>query len=98
MVYGRFNCYQLAIQYWIAYSDSHQSRNTKKEATEMNTTEIKARAFQAAVDLATICKPCTYDNVLELTAYSLGIEMDGNDEFPVELYRKFDRVWAELNY
>lgn len=29
----------------------------------MNTTEIKAKAFRAAVDLATVCKPCTYDNV-----------------------------------
>lgn len=64
----------------------------------MNTTEIKAKAFRAAVDLATVCEPCTYDNVLDLTAMSLGIEMDDNEEYPAELYRKFDRVWAELNY
>lgn len=41
----------------------------------MNTTEIKAKAFRAAVDLATVCKPCTYDNVLDITAIALGIEM-----------------------
>lgn len=64
----------------------------------MNTTEIKAKAFRAAVDLATVCEPCTYDNVLDLTAMSLGIEMDDNEEYPAELYRKFDRAWAELNY
>ena len=64
----------------------------------MNTTEIKAKAFRAAVDLATVCKPCTYDNVLDITAIALGIEMDENEEYPAELYRKFDRVWAELNY
>lgn len=23
---------------------------------------------------------------------------DDNEEYPAELYRKFDRVWAELNY
>ena len=64
---------------------------------EMNTTEIKAKAFRAAVDLATVCKPCTYDNVLDLTAMSLGIEMDDNEEYPAELYRKFDNVWNDLN-
>ena len=64
----------------------------------MNTTEIKTKAFRAAVDLATVCKPCTYDNVLDITAIALGIEMDDNEEYPAELYRKFARVWAELNY
>ena len=64
----------------------------------MNTTEIKTKAFRAAVDLATVCTPCTYDTVLDLTAIALGIEMDDNEEYPAELYRKFDRVWAELNY
>ena len=29
---------------------------------------------------------------------SLGIEMDDDDEYPAELYRKFHKVWAELNY
>jgi hypothetical protein len=36
--------------------------------------------------------------VLDITAIALGIEMDDNEEYPAELYRKFDRVWAELNY
>ena len=63
----------------------------------MNTTEIKAKAFRAAVALATVCKPCPYDNVLALTAMSLGIEMDDNEESPAELYRKFDNVWNDLN-
>ncbi len=63
----------------------------------MNTTEIRANAYRAAVDLATICKPCTYDDVLDLTAMSLGIEMDDNEEYPAELYRKFGRVWDDLN-
>lgn len=49
------------------------------------------------MDLATVCKPCTYDNVLDLTAMSLGIEMDDNEEYPAELYRKFDNVWNDLN-
>nr|DAZ42895.1 MAG TPA: hypothetical protein [Caudoviricetes sp.] len=30
MVYGWFNRYRLAFQYWTAYSDSRQPRNTKK--------------------------------------------------------------------
>ena len=64
----------------------------------MNTTEIKAKAFRAAVELATVCKPCTYDNVLDITAITLGDEMDENEQYPAELYGKFDRVGAELNY
>ena len=70
----------------------------------MNTTEIKAKAFRAAVDLATVCKPCTYDNVLDLTAMSLGIEMDDNEEYPAECFASmfvrqvrqcFSAVWAD---
>lgn len=76
--------------------EPQQNENTGRNP-EMNTTEIKAKAFRAAVDLATVCKPCTYDNVLDLTAMSLGIEMDDNEEYPAELYRKFDNVWNDLN-
>ena len=47
--------------------------------------------------MATVCKPCTYDNVLDITAIALGIEMDDNEEYPAELYRKFDNVWNDLN-
>ena len=63
----------------------------------MNTTEIRANAYRAATDLAEARKPLTYDRVLDLTAMSLGIEMDDNEEYPAELYRKFDKVWDELN-
>lgn len=64
----------------------------------MDTTEIQANACWATQDLAEAGKPLTYDNVLDLTAMSLGIEMDDDDEYPAELYRKFHKVWAELNY
>lgn len=64
----------------------------------MDTTEVRHMAYRAIKDLAEAGKPLTYDNVLELTAIALGIEMDDNEEYPAELYRKFDRVWAELNY
>lgn len=55
-------------------------------------------AYRAIKDLAEAGKPLTYDNVLDLTAMSLGIEMDDDDEYSAELYRKFHKVWAELNY
>ena len=61
--------------------EPQRNENTERNP-EMNTTEIKAKAFRAAVDLATVCKPCTYDNVLDLTAIALGIEMDDNEEYP----------------
>lgn len=64
----------------------------------MDTTEVRHMAYRAIKDLAEADKPLTYDNVLDLTAMPLGIEMDDNEEYPAELYRKFDRVWAELNY
>lgn len=64
----------------------------------MDTTEVRHMAYRAIKDLTEVGKPLTYDNVLDLTAMSLGIEMDDNEECPAELYRKFDKVWAELNY
>lgn len=63
----------------------------------MNTTEIRANVYRATQDLAEANQPLTYDNVLDLTAYTLGIEMDVNGEYPADLYRKFDNVWTELN-
>ena len=63
----------------------------------MNTTEIRANAYRAATDLTEARKPPTYDRVLDLTAMALGIEMDDNEEYPAELYRKFGRVWDDLN-
>lgn len=60
-------------------------------------TEIKATAYRVTQELAEIGKALTYDNVLEFTAYALGIEMDDNDDYPAELCHMFNRVWAELN-
>ena len=60
-------------------------------------TEIKATAYRATQELAEVGKALTYDNVLEVTAYALGIEVDDNDDYPVELYRKFDNVWNDIN-
>lgn len=88
---------RLALINESVYSDNHQPRTLRKEP-RINTTKIRATAHRAIQDLAEVSKPLTYDNVLDLTAYTLGIEMDDNDEFPAELYRKFDRMWAELNY
>lgn len=59
--------------------------------------EIRATAYKAVRELAEMGKVLTYDNVLDITAYTLGIEMDDNDDYPVELYRKFDNVWNDLN-
>lgn len=59
--------------------------------------EIRATACKATQELAEIGKPLTYDNVLDITAYTLGIEMDDNDDYPVELYRMFDSVWNDVN-
>lgn len=73
--------------------------NTEK-GTEMDyyrATEIRATAYTAAQELAEIGKPLTYDNVLDITAYALGIEMDDNDDYPAELYRMFDNVWNDVN-
>lgn len=64
----------------------------------MDTTEVRHVAYRAIKDLAEAGKPLTYDNVLDLTAMSLGIEMDDDDEYPAELYRKFHKVLADLNY
>lgn len=63
----------------------------------MDTTEVRHMAYRAIKDLAQTERPLSYDNIIELTAYSLGIEMNEKDEFSAELYRKFDRVWDELN-
>lgn len=60
-------------------------------------TEIKATAYRVTQELAEIGKALTYDNVLEFTAYALGIEMDDNDDYPVELYHMFNNVWNDLN-
>jgi hypothetical protein len=59
--------------------------------------EIRATAYKAVRELAEMGKVLTYDNVLNITAYTLGIEMDDNEEYPAELYRKFDNVWNDLN-
>lgn len=59
--------------------------------------EIRATAYKAVRELAEMGKVLTYDNVLDITAYTLGIEMDDNDDYQVELYRKFDNVWNDLN-
>lgn len=63
----------------------------------MDTTEVRHMAYRAIKDLAQTERPLSYDNIIELTAYSLGIEMDDNEEYPAELYRKFDNVWNDLN-
>lgn len=64
----------------------------------MDTAEVRRMTYKAINDLVQAEMPPSYDSVLELTAYALGIKMDDNEEYPAELYRKFDRVWAELNY
>ncbi|MDB6598552.1 hypothetical protein PMS25_06100 [Bifidobacterium longum] len=80
--------------------NKQQTPTTRNRGTEMvyyRDAEIRATAYKAVRELAEMGKVLTYDNVLDITAYTLGIEMDDNDDYPVELYRKFDNVWNDLN-